>query len=86
MERRNFRLSRRDLLKLSILTGGATMLGGRAAWALQDTCGQLSIENIDNAVTTCGAATEPMPFSPLILSPFADTTENQLPIPKAMRP
>jgi FtsP/CotA-like multicopper oxidase with cupredoxin domain len=82
MEKPEFTLTRRDLLRLSILTGGATLIGSRAAWALQDTCGQSSIEDIEQAVTTCGAGMEAMPISPLILSPFTE----DLPIPKALRP
>ncbi|HWR20436.1 MAG TPA: multicopper oxidase domain-containing protein, partial [Verrucomicrobiae bacterium] len=82
MNRPDFTLTRRDLLRLSILTGGATLIGSRAAWALQDTCGQSSIEDIEQAVTTCGAGLEAMPISPLLLEPFTE----DLPIPKALRP
>jgi len=85
MDKRELEVSRRNLLKWGFMSGAATLIGGKA-WAMYDSCGQQSIENINNVVTTCGAGTEAMPFSPLILAPFADTQANQLPIPKALRP
>ncbi len=81
MGKREFEVSRRKLLKWGLMSGAATLIGGKA-WAMLDTCGQGSIEDIEQAVTTCGAGMEAMPISPLILSPFTE----DLPIPRALRP
>jgi len=68
MSRRDqFRLTRRDLLRLGILSGAGTLIGARA-WA---DCGGPFIADIEQAVNlNCGTGLEAVPFSPLILQPW----------------
>ncbi len=72
----NIKLTRRELLKLGILTGGATLLGARGLRPNPAYGGVLPGD------TGCGVGGEAFPTSPLILNPFTD----ELPIPKAMAP
>jgi len=72
------KLSRRDLIKLSLMAGGATMLGGKRAWS--QVCIDQTPQDID--IETGLTAIEAFPTSPFILNPFTDP----LPIPAAMRP
>jgi FtsP/CotA-like multicopper oxidase with cupredoxin domain len=78
------KLSRRELFKLSMMTGGATLIGARSALGQGITCTALSqmpmpydIENQTGLV-----AMEFFPTSPFILHPFSDA----LPVPTAMKP
>jgi FtsP/CotA-like multicopper oxidase with cupredoxin domain len=63
-------LSRRDVLRLGLVSTGAALIGSGGLRPTQ-AVGQ-----------ACGVGDEPFPTSPLILSPFTDP----LPIPKAYRP
>jgi FtsP/CotA-like multicopper oxidase with cupredoxin domain len=75
----NIRLTRRDMLKL-----GA---GGAGMFAL--TAGGLAIPRGFASGGSGGSGNvfiEAFPTSPLILNPFADTPDGQLPIPTALRP
>ncbi len=72
------KLSRRELIKLSLMAGGATLLGTRRAWG---TCVENPIIPFDSADTGLGVI-EVFPTSPFILNPFNDP----LPIPTALRP
>jgi len=77
--REQFKLTRRDLLRLSVLTGGATLIGSRA---FAQVCGEpLQPHPIDQG-GGIGVGGEAFPTSPFILDPFTQ----DLPIPKAMAP
>src|SRR5574342_491904 len=76
--REKYNWSRRELLKLSFMAGGATLLGSRA-WA--QTCVDQTPIDIESAVNTCQVI-EAFPTSPFILNPFTDP----MPIPQAMKP
>ncbi len=76
--REKFTLTRRDLLRLSIMTGGATLLGSRI---MRPTPALGQAATIDE-FTGCGVGGEAFPTSPFILNPFTDP----LPIPQAMLP
>jgi len=72
------KLSRRELIKLSLMAGSATLLGTKRAWG--QVCVDQTPQDID--VVTGLSVIEVFPTSPFILNPFTD----QLPIPSAMRP
>ena len=74
------KLSRRELFQLSLMSAGATLIGGRRAWGQTGVCIDQVPHDID--VVTGLSAIEVFPTSPFILSPFTDP----LPIPSAMRP
>jgi FtsP/CotA-like multicopper oxidase with cupredoxin domain len=74
------KLSRRELIKLSMLCG-AGLLAPRAMWA-QSCSGFLDQTPQDIDLVTGLTAIEVFPTSPFILSPFTDP----LPIPSAMLP
>jgi FtsP/CotA-like multicopper oxidase with cupredoxin domain len=74
------KLSRRELIKLSFMAGGASLLSVRRAFG-QNACVESPIIPFDAADTGLGAI-EVFPTSPFILSPFNDP----LPIPSAMKP
>ena len=60
-------MNRRDLLRLGLLSGAGTLIGGRA-WA---DCSEMWYQNIEDAVNVnCGTGLEAMPYSPLILAPW----------------
>jgi FtsP/CotA-like multicopper oxidase with cupredoxin domain len=82
MSKTEFTLTRRDLLRLSVLTGGATLIGSRIMRAAP-AFGEAPAPGIDE-FTGCGVGGEAFSTSPLILEPFSDS--NPLPIPKTMRP
>lgn len=68
--------SRRELLKLSLMAGGATLIGSRA---LAQSCAG----SCPTAAPVCsGSINEVFPTSPLILEPWKD----ELPVPKALAP
>jgi FtsP/CotA-like multicopper oxidase with cupredoxin domain len=72
----NVHLSRRDMLKLS--AGGAGMFALTASGFA-----------VPRGIAGGGGGSiyiEAFPTSPLILNPFADTPQNQLPIPQALQP
>jgi FtsP/CotA-like multicopper oxidase with cupredoxin domain len=71
-------LSRRDLLKASLVAGGASLIGSKA-WA--QACVDQTPIDIAQAVNSCNIL-EVFPTSPFILQPFTDP----LPIPTAMLP
>jgi FtsP/CotA-like multicopper oxidase with cupredoxin domain len=79
--------SRRDLLRLGLISGGATLLGARSALAqVRGTCIDQTMQSI-NIFTGAGAGNEAVPTSPFILQPFTQevpgSTLNPL---NAMRP
>jgi hypothetical protein len=76
-----FKLTRRDLLRLSILTGGATLIGARGAFA-QGVCIEPPQPHAIEPGFGIGVGGEAFPTSPFILDPFTQP----LPIPKAMAP
>lgn len=89
MDKKEFKkLSRRELIRMSLMAGGAVIIGAsQRAWGLADlTSGSCtdqtptSIENV--AVTGCNVNAEPFPTSPFIQEPFTQ----EMPIPMAMRP
>src|SRR5689334_20073822 len=67
-------LSRRDLIKLGLTAGAATVVGTPAFAS--------SGSSTSTTGNPCGQAIEVFPTSPLILEPFKDS----LPIPRAMAP
>src|SRR5215472_10873548 len=71
------KLSRRELIQLSLMAGGATLLGGARAWG--QACIDQTPQDID--VVTGLTAIEVFPTSPFILNPFTDP----LVIPSAMQ-
>jgi FtsP/CotA-like multicopper oxidase with cupredoxin domain len=80
MEKPNItKLSRRELLKLTLMAGGATLIGGGRAWA--QSCGQSPVPITDVSFTGCGVSGEAVPMSPFILQPFTQP----LPVPTALR-
>src|SRR5512146_679976 len=82
MNKFNFnKLSRRELIKLSFMAGGATLLGGRRAWG-QQCSGFIDQTPVPFETSTGLSAIEVFPTSPFILNPFTD----ELPIPSAMQP
>ncbi len=80
MNRPKLKVSRRDVLRLSMMSGAATLLGARRAFGCVDTFPFLN--DIELANTGIGDGGEPFPTSPFILNPFEDL----LPIPTAMKP
>jgi FtsP/CotA-like multicopper oxidase with cupredoxin domain len=75
------KMNRRDLMKLSMMSGMATMVGARRASG-QGLCAEpLQPHDID-IFTGIGVGGEAFPASPLILEPFTDP----LPVPKTMAP
>ncbi len=79
------KLSRRELMKLSLLAGGATTMGARRAWGQSPgfvACNALPPQPYDIDIETGLGAIEVFPTSPFILNPFTDG----LPIPTALRP
>jgi FtsP/CotA-like multicopper oxidase with cupredoxin domain len=72
------KLSRRELIKLSLMAGSATLIGGGRAWG--QVCVDQTPQDID--IVTGLTALEVFPTSPFILNPFVDA----LPIPSAMSP
>src|SRR6266540_840391 len=72
-------LSRRDLIKLSMMSGAATLLGARRAFG--QACVDQTPIDIAEAVNLCNV-NEAFPTSPFILNPFTDP----LPIPTTLRP
>jgi FtsP/CotA-like multicopper oxidase with cupredoxin domain len=76
-----FRMNRRDLLKLSMMSGAATLLGAGAKRAYGAACVDQTPMDIALAETGCGVI-ENFPVSPFILQPFTQA----LPIPQAMKP
>jgi hypothetical protein len=81
MDKKEFKkLSRRELLRLTVMAGGAALIGSsRLAWACPDQT-PTSIDNV--AFTGCNVNTEPFPTSPFIQEPFTQ----EMPIPMALRP
>jgi FtsP/CotA-like multicopper oxidase with cupredoxin domain len=75
------RMSRRDLLKLSMMGGAATLIGAGARRVYGQTCVDQTPVDIALAETGCGVI-ENFPVSPFILNPFTQA----LPIPQAYRP
>jgi FtsP/CotA-like multicopper oxidase with cupredoxin domain len=77
------KVSRRDLLRLTLMAGGATVVGSWQSWSQNCTTfvdqTPVPIESV--AFTGCGTSGEPFPTSPFILKPFTDP----LPIPSALR-
>jgi FtsP/CotA-like multicopper oxidase with cupredoxin domain len=60
--------NRRELIKLGLMAGGASMVGSKA-WT--QTCIDQTPIPIDQAINTnCGVSGEDMPLSPFILDPF----------------
>src|SRR6266511_1049939 len=80
MNRQKLKVSRRDVLRLSMMSGAATLLGARRAFGCVDTFP--FINDIELANTGIGESGEAFPTSPFILEPFNDP----LPIPTAMKP
>jgi FtsP/CotA-like multicopper oxidase with cupredoxin domain len=80
MNRSEVRFTRRDMLRLSLMAGGASLIGGRA-WG-QACVDQTPVDIGDVAFTGCGVGTEPFPTSPFIMQPYTQP----LPIPRALRP
>lgn len=74
------KLSRRELIKLSFMAGGASLLSVKSAFG-QGACVENPVIPFDAADTGLGVI-EVFPTSPFILSPFTDP----LPIPPAMKP
>jgi FtsP/CotA-like multicopper oxidase with cupredoxin domain len=75
------KMNRRDLIKLSMMSGMATLLGPGRAWG-QALCAEpLQPHDIDS-FTGIGVGGEAFPASPLILEPFTQ----DLPVPKTMAP
>ena len=79
MNRQKLKVSRRDVLRLSMMSGAATLLGARRAFGCVDTFP--FINDIELANTGIGVSGEAFPTSPFILEPFNDP----LPIPTAMK-
>ncbi len=83
MNRQKLNVSRRDLLKLSMMSGAATLLGARRAFG--QACPPGFVDQtpfpIEQAVNTCNLI-EVFPTSPFILNPFTDP----LPILTALQP
>ncbi len=71
--REQFKLSRRNLLRLSLMAGGATLLGAGRAFGFAPTCDPRTdwIDPFDRCDTGLGVI-ENFPTSPFILNPFAD--------------
>jgi FtsP/CotA-like multicopper oxidase with cupredoxin domain len=76
------KLSRRELIKLSLMVGGGSLLGAGRAWGQFVACNALPAQPYDIDIETGLSAIEIFPTSPFILNPFSDP----LPIPMAMRP
>ncbi|HSB69884.1 MAG TPA: hypothetical protein VLT62_11180, partial [Candidatus Methylomirabilis sp.] len=72
-------VSRRELLKMGLMAGGASLIGSRAF--AQTFCVDQTPIDIESAVNTCQVI-EAFPTSPFILNPFTDP----MPIPQAMKP
>src|SRR5574342_465855 len=78
--REQVKLTRRDLLRLSVLTGGAALIGSRV---YAQTCPVEPPQPHDiDIFTGIGVGGEAFPTSPLILEPFTQ----ELPVPKTMAP
>ena len=79
--REQFKLTRRDMLRLSFMAGGATLLGPRLSWGQTCLLEPPQPHDID-IFTGIGVGGEAFPTSPLILEPFTQ----ELPVPSAMKP
>src|SRR3989339_1018886 len=75
MDRKDFELSRRQLLKWGLMSGAGAMIGGGIL--SNSVFGQLPLPN-----ENCNPRKEPFPISPFILTPFAE--DNPVPIPLTM--
>jgi hypothetical protein len=75
------KMSRRELIKLSLMCGAAVAVPGSRAWA-QSCSGFVDQTPHDIDIETNLTAIEIFPTNPFILSPFTDP----LPIPSAMLP
>jgi FtsP/CotA-like multicopper oxidase with cupredoxin domain len=82
MNTRGFKLTRRDLLRLAVLTGGATLIGTRPAFGQFCAAEPPQPHHFIEHEFGAGPAESAMPTSPLILNPFTD----ELPVPKALAP
>jgi FtsP/CotA-like multicopper oxidase with cupredoxin domain len=81
------KLSRREIFKLSMMAGSATLIGTRSALGQKKTGGNVSCHDLppmpyDIENETGALAIEAFPMSPFILHPFSDA----LPVPTAMKP
>src|SRR5690349_24965660 len=77
------KLSRREIFKLTLMSGSATLIGSRIARADGGTsCNALPPMPYDIEIQTGMGAIEAFPTSPFILNPFNDP----LPVPQAMKP
>jgi FtsP/CotA-like multicopper oxidase with cupredoxin domain len=80
------KMNRRDLIKLSMMSGMATLIGAGRAWGQVEVPGSCLTEPPQPHPIEpgfgIGVGGEAFPTSPLILEPFKD----ELPIPKAMAP
>ena len=78
--REQFKLTRRDLLRLSVLTGGATLIGSRAF--AQSCLNEPPQPHPIEPGFGIGVGGEAFPTSPFLLEPFTQA----LPVPTAMAP
>jgi FtsP/CotA-like multicopper oxidase with cupredoxin domain len=76
------KLSRREIFKLSMMSGTATLIGARSALGQGATCSAMPPMPYDIEIQTGLGALEAFPISPFILHPFNDP----LPVPTAMKP
>ncbi|HSB79356.1 MAG TPA: multicopper oxidase domain-containing protein [Candidatus Methylomirabilis sp.] len=76
--RERVKMSRRNLLKMGLMTGGASLFASRA---LAQVCVDQTPFDIAQAINSCQIQ-EVFPTSPFILQPFSEA----MPIPSAMRP
>jgi FtsP/CotA-like multicopper oxidase with cupredoxin domain len=72
--------NRRELIKLGLMAGGASMVGSKA-WTQTTSCIDQTPIPIDLAINTSCGANEKFPISPFILNPF----QEELTIPPAMQ-
>ncbi len=76
------KLSRRDLIRFSLMAGGAALGTKRAFGDTFVGCNALPPQPFDIDIQTGLGAIEAFPMSPFIMNPFTDA----LPIPMALRP